>query len=177
MSRWEDTPFFKVRVSGGAVDTVSITGCDGDADGAYKILVDWYNTAGTNRDLEIRFNGINTNHISNYRRDSPPYNVSKNPGCAFGFCWGGVVRSEITVYASRYPRGSTVAHPRTVFAESTFWTYFAGDAIILCSSYGLWNDTSTLLTSMDIVCTSNGSATKQANIGNDSVIQAFRLAQ
>lgn len=178
MARWQETPFFKTIVATSPVSTITVPSLDGDTDGMYLLMWDFLNTysVGSGRQFELRLNGVTANHRSQYRRGAPPVVATKTGSICIGETAGGYNRGHAIVHASRYPRGSTVARNRFAYTRSVLWSYFAGGAGGLSEAGGIWANTTDNLTSIDFVCTSHGSLTKQASIGVNSVLQAFKLA-
>lgn len=148
--------------------TVTFSGLDGDTDGSYLLLGKIKNGAASDDEVQVRPNGVTTNLTqvwANFDGSSLAVNTESNWDWIY-LAANSVASGRMLISAQKVVH--SVAKERRM--QSTSYTDIGG--VKRCyERTGLWNETSTNLTSLDIVSDiANG-------IGDGSVIGLYKFKQ
>jgi len=145
----------------------TFSGLDGNTDGVYKMIAQIKNGTGATRFYTIRPNGATSNISSAYHVAGNAVN-SAAADTVWYLCgatasgWG---QGEALIYAIQ--SSHSVSLPRSFQSMSGY----TDGVMKVLNCVGLWNETSTNLTSLDVVAdASNG-------IADGSVISLYKFAQ
>lgn len=151
-----------------AVTSVTFSGLNGNTDGVYKLLAQIKNGANALTFYTVRPNGQTTNLSTIYHTDNGG-GSSNNTDTVWYLCgadalsWG---EGEALLHAIQ--SSHSVSQNRTFQSMSG---YSNGGNLQILRTVGLWNESSTNITTIDVV------ATQTNGIGDGSVIGLYKFAQ
>jgi len=147
-----------VEVTGAAASVMSFTGLAGDTDEEYLLVFDMiHDSPGTSRDWGIAMNQIFTNQAGSWQVSGN--RTARSTKMSFVTTLRDNISGIFHIIADATPGGSLTARPRKAYGN-----YFVGDdpasANVFDGNFaGMWSDTATELTSLDVTCTPNSTAT------------------